>query len=125
MKKSNYKIVVVDDEKETLSLIEKYLSKTPEYSVLTFIDSEKGLEYVKNNNQDLILLDMMMPKLEGLEFLKIVKDEKIGSKVIMMTAFSTLDRVLESHKLGAEGYIMKPFESLSILDDKIIEVLNL
>ena len=125
MEDKNYKIVVVDDEKETLTLINKYLSKNSKYEVLTFIDSEEGLEYVKNNSQDLILLDMMMPKLEGLDFLKIVKGDKINTKVVMMTAFSTLDRVLESHKLGAEGYIMKPFESLSVLDDKIIEVLDI
>lgn len=120
-----YKIVVVDDEQEILSLINKFLSKNSKYEVITFIDPEKGLEFVQKSETDLVLLDMMMPKLEGLEFLKIVKNEHIDTKVVMMTAFSTLDRVLESHKIGAEGYIMKPFESLKILDDKIVEVLEL
>lgn len=121
MSKKN--IAVIDDESQILTMLERYLSKNQEYAVSTFSDSVHGLNSVLGGNYDLVLLDIMMPKMDGIEVLDKIKEKKPATKVIMMTAFSTLDRVLKTHKIGAENYIMKPFESLSILNEKIEKAL--
>jgi len=66
----------------------------------------------------------MMPAMDGLEFLEKIKAEIPAQKVCMMTAYSTLDKVLKSHKQGAENYIMKPFPSLEALNEKIKTLLE-
>ncbi len=119
------KIAIIDDEEQILSMLDKYLKKLNKYSIVTFADPMAGLlRYCESNSVDVILSDIMMPKMDGLELTEKIKTKKPEMKVIMMTAYSTLDRVLTSHKLGANGYIMKPFESLSLIDKKIDEVLK-
>ena len=66
----------------------------------------------------------MMPQMNGLEVLEKLKAKDSEQKVIMMTAYSTLDKVLKSHKEGATNYVMKPFDSLQALEKKILEVLK-
>jgi len=121
---ANRNIAIIDDETQILTMLERYLSKVQEYKISTFSDSVQGLNAVVAGNYDLVLLDIMMPKMDGIEVLDRIKEKKPNTKVVMMTAFSTLDRVLKSHKIGAENYIMKPFESLSALSEKIDKVLN-
>jgi len=60
----------------------------------------------------------------GLEALEKIIEKNPDQKVIMMTAYSTLDKVLKSHKVGATHYIMKPFNSLESVEKKLIEVLQ-
>jgi len=71
-----------------------------------------------------ILLDIMMPQMNGLDALEKIMSKNPNQKVIMMTAFSTLDKVLKSHKYGAIHYLMKPFDSLESLERKVFEVIN-
>ena len=66
----------------------------------------------------------MMPEIDGIEFLEKIKEHKKEQKVCMMTAYSTLDKVLKSHKQGAQNYIMKPFSSLDALGDKLKSMLE-
>ncbi len=66
----------------------------------------------------------MMPQMNGLDVLEKLKDMNSDQKVIMMTAYSTLDKVLKSHKIGATNYVMKPFSSLDALEKKVVEVLE-
>ena len=66
----------------------------------------------------------MMPQMNGLEVLEKLKDKNKSQKVIMMTAYSTLDKVLKSHKEGATDFVMKPFDSLQNLEKKILEDLE-
>jgi DNA-binding NtrC family response regulator len=61
--------------------------------------------------------------MNGLDVLTEITKKQLKAKVIMMTAYSTLDKVLKSHREGATHYIMKPFESLRVLDQKIKEIL--
>lgn len=118
-----YNIAVVDDELEILNLIEKFLRKTKQYNISTYSNPKLALDYCISTKYDLILLDIMMPGMDGIEFLEKIKEEIPKQKVCMMTAYSTLDRVLKSHKHGAENYIMKPFASLDALDDKIKSII--
>jgi DNA-binding NtrC family response regulator len=66
----------------------------------------------------------MMPQMNGIDVLEKIRDKGEDQKVIMMTAYSTLDKVLKSHKEGATHYIMKPFSSLEALEKQVLEILN-
>ena len=123
MSTEKYKIAVVDDENEILSVLNKFLTRDGKYVVSTFSNPLKALELI-DDSYDVVLSDIMMPQMNGLDFLQKLKEKNPAVSVIMMTAYSTLDKVLESHRNGAKHYIMKPFKSLKELDDKIIEVLK-
>jgi DNA-binding NtrC family response regulator len=117
-----YKIAVVDDENEILSMISRFLGRSGKYDVTTFSNPVVAVNSI-DNSYDLVLLDIMMPQMNGLDALEKIMEKNPNQKVIMMTAYSTLDKVLKSHKEGATHYLMKPFDSLQALEDKIKEVL--
>ncbi|RXJ85842.1 response regulator [Arcobacter cloacae] len=119
-----YSIAIVDDETEILNVLSRFLTRNPDFSVNTYSNPVSAVASVDNNKYDLILLDIMMPQMNGLEALEKIKSKNPEQKVIMMTAYSTLDKVLKSHKEGATNYVMKPFDSLQLLEKKIIEVLE-
>ena len=123
MSENIYKIAVVDDENEILSVVRRFLSREGKYNVATFSNPVTALNSI-DSSYDIVLSDIMMPQMNGLELLKKLKEKNSDISVIMMTAYSTLDKVLESHRNGAKHYVMKPFTSLQELDDKIIEVLK-
>ena len=124
MEKEKYKIAIVDDENEILTMLQKFLNRNEKYQVSTYLNPVSALGQI-DSSYDLVLLDIMMPQMNGLDVLEKLIDKNPDQKVIMMTAFSTLDKVLKSHKHGATHYIMKPFDSLHAVDKKISEVLNL
>lgn len=119
-----YSIVIIDDELEILNVLSRYLSRNPNFSITTYSNPVSALNSMGNIEYDLVLLDIMMPEMNGLEVLEKLKIKNIEQKVMMMTAYSTLDKVLKSHKEGATNYVMKPFESLQLLENKILEVLK-
>ena len=120
-----YSIVIIDDEVEILDMLSRFLSRNPNFSVTTFSNPVSALSSINNNTKyDLVLLDIMMPQMNGLDVLEKLKDMNSDQKVIMMTAYSTLDKVLKSHKIGATNYVMKPFSSLDALEKKVVEVLE-
>ena len=120
-----YSILVIDDEIEILNMLSRFLNRNPNFSVQTFSNPVSALSSINNNTKyDLVLLDIMMPQMNGLDVLEKLKEINSDQKVIMMTAYSTLDKVLKSHKIGATNYIMKPFSSLDALEKKVVEVLE-
>ena len=120
-----YSILVIDDEIEILDMLSRFLNRNPNFSVQTFSNPVSALSSINNNTKyDLVLLDIMMPQMNGLDVLEKLKEINSDQKVIMMTAYSTLDKVLKSHKIGATNYIMKPFSSLDSLEKKVVEVLE-
>lgn len=120
-----YSILVIDDEIEILDMLSRFLNRNPNFSVQTFSNPVSALSSINNNTKyDLVLLDIIMPQMNGLDVLEKLKEINSDQKVIMMTAYSTLDKVLKSHKIGATNYIMKPFSSLDSLEKKVIEVLE-
>ena len=120
-----YSILVIDDEVEILDMLSRFLSRNQNFAVQTFSNPVSALSSINNNTKyDLVLLDIMMPQMNGLDVLEKLKDMNSDQKVIMMTAYSTLDKVLKSHKIGATNYIMKPFSSLDSLEKKVVEVLE-
>ena len=116
-------IAIVDDEKEIVSMLERYFAREKAYNVKSYTNPVTALSSIKSDT-DLVLLDIMMPQMDGLELLAKLREKHPDIKVIMMTAYSTLDKVLKAHRHGATHYVMKPFSSLEALKRKIDEVLN-
>lgn len=108
------RILVIEDEYALTDIIATKL-KYEKYSVDVSYDGEKGLEYALNNIYDLIILDIMLPKINGIEILKRIKENDIESKVILLTAKSTLEDKLIGFDCGANDYITKPFHIEELL----------
>jgi len=114
---SKKRILVIDDENELAKAIQIRLSVSG-YEVLTACDGVEGLEKAKKEKPDLILLDVSMPKMDGFKTLeKLKQNSQIKFiPVIMLTAKSQLDDVTKATDLGAEDYIVKPFDYITVLD---------
>ena len=118
-----YKVAIVDDENEILNMISRFLTRSGKYNVTTFSNPVTAVSTI-DETYDVVLLDIMMPQMNGLDALEKIMEKNPNQKVIMMTAYSTLDKVLKSHKQGAIHYLMKPFDSLQSLESKIQEVIS-
>ncbi len=103
------RILVVDDEPDAVELLQEFLTAKG-YDVLTASDGEEALRQVKEHRPHLILLDVRMPKLNGLEVLKRGReiDHEVG--VIMVTAVNEEETGREALKMGAFDYITKPLD---------------
>ncbi|HDM10694.1 MAG TPA: response regulator [Desulfobacteraceae bacterium] len=103
------KILVVDDEEQICELLDKFLSQEG-YQVITAATGEEALEKLEEESPQLVLLDIRMPGMGGIECLRKIKekDEKIG--VIMTTAVGDTDTIKEAISLGVNDYILKPID---------------
>ena len=102
------RILIIEDEFNLADVISSRLKKE-NYIVDIFYDGESGLENAQTNIYDLIILDVMLPKINGIEILKKLRNEKVKSKIIMLTAKSQLEDKLDGLNNGANDYITKPF----------------
>ncbi len=102
------RILVVDDEKSMREFMEIMLRKVG-YDVLTASSAEEGLDTFKTNKVDLIISDIKMGGMDGLEFLKQVKSVDQTVSMIMMTAYASVDTAIDAMKAGAYDYFTKPF----------------
>lgn len=116
-------IIIIDDENEILTMLSRFLSRNGNYIVKTFNNPTVAINSLPKET-DLVLLDIMMPQMNGLDALPLILQKQPKAKVLMMTAYSTLDKVLNAHRHGAQNYIMKPFASLEILGNQIEEILK-
>ncbi len=103
----NRKILIVDDDRKTVELIKLYLEKDG-YRVLPAYDGRQALELVRQRAPDLIVLDLMLPAVDGLDVCRIVRAES-KVPIIMLTARSTEEDKLLGLDLGADDYLTKPF----------------
>lgn len=106
---STYSILIVDDEILTLSNLKKILEKE-DYEVHVADSGEAALEIIEKYKPHLILLDLMLPGISGIEVLKRVKEMERETIVIMMTAYEILEKAVEAMKIGAYDYLLKPFK---------------
>ncbi len=102
------RILVVEDESSLADILATSLRKE-KYNVDISYDGESGLDNALSDNYDLIILDVMLPFMNGFEILKNIRENNIRSKVIMLTAKSELDDKLNGLNNGADDYITKPF----------------
>ncbi len=103
-------ILVVDDEKNYLLVLSAVLEEEG-YEVLTAQGGHEALEIQKSSDLDLILTDMKMPAMDGIELLENIKALDPDLPVIMMTAHGTIDKAVEAMQKGAYSYILKPFDN--------------
>ena len=102
------KILVVEDEKKVASFLKKGLEQEY-YSVDVAFDGKEGLNYIFSNEYDLIILDIMLPFMDGISLLKKIRKEKIGTPILMLTAKDTVDDKVTGLDSGADDYLAKPF----------------
>jgi two-component system NtrC family response regulator len=107
-------ILVVDDEKNYLLVMETLLAGAG-YEVLTIDSGEEALELTRRNDLDLIITDMKMPRMSGIELMEQLKQVYPDLPVIMMTAYGTVEKAVEAMKKGAFDYILKPFKNEELL----------
>ncbi|UQZ46979.1 two-component system response regulator PhoP [Bacillus sp. PK3-037] len=104
----NKKILVVDDEESIVTLLQYNLERSG-YEVITASDGEEALKRAETENPDLIVLDVMLPKLDGIEVCKQLRQQKLMFPILMLTAKDEeFDKVL-GLELGADDYMTKPF----------------
>ena len=103
------RILVVDDEKGMLEVCAATLKKLPDATILVEQDSRRAVERVTSEHFDLLVLDIRMPEIGGVEVLRRARAHDPNLAVLMMTAFPSVDTAVETMKLGAADYITKPF----------------
>ena len=110
------KVLIVDDNKENIDLV-AYFLKPQNYQILTAYDGVEALEIVEREEPDIILLDIMLPKMDGFQVCeRIKKDRKTQFiPIIMITALKELKDKIRSLEVGADDFISKPFENVELL----------
>ena len=113
----NNKILVVEDE-ESLLKLESILLTSKGYSVTGVMDGKAALEEIKKNRPDLVLLDVMLPEMDGFEVCRRIKEESetAGIPVVMLTAKKSNQDIERGLQVGADAYITKPFKSTRVID---------
>ncbi|MDL1966192.1 MAG: response regulator, partial [Candidatus Desulfofervidus auxilii] len=103
------KIAVVDDEEIVCKRLKKVLEKEG-YEVETFLDGETALGKISSHQFHLVILDLKLPKLDGLQVLEQIKAVSPETEVIMITAYGSIESAIEATKMGAFHYITKPIK---------------
>lgn len=112
------KIICVDDENLVLELVVRLCEELPQINeVVSFSSSPEALEYMKNNSADLALLDIEMPKMNGITLAVKIKELHPDISIVFLTGYSNY--ALEAFKIHANGYIMKPIEK-----EKLVAEIN-
>jgi DNA-binding response OmpR family regulator len=106
---SKASILFVDDEDALRTLVKNQLA-TEGYAVETADDGDTAIEMLGKGRYDVILLDVRMPRVSGVEVLKFIRDKKLSPRVVMLTAVDDLSVAIESVKLGANDYLTKPYD---------------
>ncbi len=111
----SHNILAVDDEPDLLRLLSRIINDKTSYSIKTTNNSLEVPKILEKETFDLILVDLKMPGLDGMDILKMIKDQDRTEQVIMITAFGTLDSAIEALSYGVFDYITKPFKKEQIL----------
>lgn len=108
------KVLVVDDEQSIVTLLQYNLQQAG-YEVLTAMDGDEGKQIALSENPDFIILDLMLPKIDGIEVCKQLRQQKVSTPILMLTAKDEeFDKVL-GLELGADDYMTKPFSPREVI----------
>jgi DNA-binding response OmpR family regulator len=107
------KVLVVDDDRKTVDIVRLYLEKDG-YQVLVAYDGQHAMELARHRQPDLLVLDLMLPRVDGLDICRILRAES-KLPIILLTARSTEDDKLLGLDLGADDYVTKPFSPRELL----------
>ncbi len=121
-----FKILIIDDE-DCIREVFSALLKEKNYSVEEAETGNQGIEIAKRFNPDIILLDMNLPDISGMDVLSFVKESNIPTEVIIITAYGTIKNAVEATRLGAYDYLQKPVdnEELLLVVSRALEVKRL
>lgn len=108
------RVLIVEDEKQLSDILAELL-KTQNYSVDAVYNGADGLDYGLSGIYDLILLDIMLPKMSGTDVLKALRKSNVSTPIIMLTAKSEVEDKVLGLDYGADDYITKPFESRELM----------
>jgi DNA-binding response OmpR family regulator len=116
MQKNNKKILVADDEPPVVQIIRANL-ELDGYEVITAFDGLQALEKARAEKPDLLILDVMMPRMDGFEVLSRLKQdaETENIPILMLTALNEIDHMDYAARLGNDCYLTKPFEPMELL----------
>ena len=113
-------ILMVEDDADLCSAVEIHLKKAGHTADMAH-DGEDGLHFALQNAYDLILLDRMLPGMDGLELVSRLRKAGITAPVLMVTAEAKRDQIIEAAQAGVNGYVVKPFTA-QVLKEKIEKI---
>ena len=102
------KVLIIEDEKKVASFIKKGL-ESEGFVVQAVYDGKEGLQEAYNESYDIIILDIMLPKMNGFSILKQLRNDKITTQILILTAKGNVEDRIEGLNLGADDYLAKPF----------------
>src|SRR5262249_7272990 len=108
------RILVIEDEVKVASFIKKGLEQE-QYSVDISHDGEEGLYLAESNEYDLVLLDLMLPKMSGMQVLSLLRKKKPGVPILILTAKSSVEDRVQGLDRGGDDYLVKPFAFAELL----------
>jgi DNA-binding NtrC family response regulator len=111
----SHKILIVDDEKDMLLLLQRILAERTEHEIITTTDPRQALELARTQEVDLVLTDLKMPKMSGLGLLQEIRKIDPHICVVILTAYGTIENAVEATHKGAFDYITKPFRKERVL----------
>ncbi len=117
------KVLIVEDKPEMIQILTDYVLGPQGYVTLTALNGEEGLHMALNEEPDLVILDLRMPKMSGLEVLKTLRERQCFVPVIVITAYGSEEVVVRALRLGANDYVAKPF-ALDEMTQVVERVLN-
>ena len=122
-----YNILIVDDEQSVVFLLKEELSELEKYDVATAYDGAEAINLLQSKPFDVVLLDVKMPRVSGLEVLKYVREQHPTTIAIMLTNFTDVKTAIEAMKLGAYDFVSKPYvrEELLATIDRALELRRL
>jgi len=115
-------ILIVDDDLNLCTVLKEELEEVGYNS--NFVNSGfEAMDFLKNNQVDLVLLDLKMPAMDGFDVLKAIEQNQIKAKVIVLTAYADVKSAIDSAKMGATDFISKPydFDELLITITKVLQ----
>lgn len=114
-----YKILVVDDAGFMRKMVQTHLSKAGYTDFVEGEDGQRAVEIYKDLKPDLVIMDITMPNLNGIDALRIIKEYDADAKIIMCSAMGQEAMVMEAIRLGALDFIVKPFKA-----ERIVQTVN-
>ena len=112
------RVLIVDDEEKFADYLNKRLLNR-DFDVATAFSGEEAIEKIKQANFDVVILDVLMPGIDGIEALRAIKNFKPLTEVIMLTGHASVESGVEGMKLGAYDYLMKPCDT-----DELVSKIN-
>lgn len=116
------RIVIVDDDPQQAQLYDAKLNNRfgTEVEITTFTDSERAAEHLDDHLVDVLITDLRMPHIDGIELIRIANNRSASAQILVMTATSTSDSLVDAAEAGATDYLLKPF-SIDVLVELVVE----